>query len=46
MIREFTKSGEFDENKNPYAGLEMLLRIPFFIIMDLFIIIQIIDFIK
>lgn len=43
MCREFYKSGEFDDKKNPYAGIEMLFRVSFFILFDLFLIFKTIN---
>ena len=44
MCREFYKSGEFDDKKNPYAGIE--IRVPFFILLDVFLILKGIELIK
>lgn len=46
MCREFYKSGEFNKTKNEYAGLDMLLRVPFFIAFDIALIIKIFGFIN
>lgn len=35
FYNEFKKSGEFDEETNKFAGLEVLFRLPFIIICDL-----------
>lgn len=43
MCREFTKSGEFDEENNPYAGLEIFFRLPFFVLLDILLVVKIID---
>lgn len=41
MSREFFKSGEFNQEKNRFASLEMLSRVPFFILIDILIIYRI-----
>lgn len=46
MCREFYKSGEFDKNKNEYAGLDVLFRIPFFIVFDIALIVKIFEIIN
>lgn len=43
MYREFLKSGEFDEEKNLYAGGEILLRVPILFILDIILIVRIIN---
>ena len=42
MYKEFKKSGEFDEDKNEYAGFEMLFRLPIFVIIDILLIAKLI----
>ena len=39
----FYKSGEFDEGKNVFAGIDMLFRIPMFILLDVFLIVQVVN---
>ncbi|XAI97329.1 hypothetical protein [Leptolyngbya phage Lbo-JY46] len=38
MCRQFYKSGEFNESKNPYAGFDMFLRMPIFVLLDIFLV--------
>lgn len=45
FCKEFFKSGEFDEKKNPYAFFEIFIRVPIFLILDVFLIILIYNFI-
>ena len=43
MFKQFKESGEFDEEKNPFANIEILFRLPFFIFLDVLLIIKLIE---
>lgn len=43
MCKEFYKSGEFNEVKNPYAGFEIILRAPVFVVLDILLTFKIIS---